>query len=947
LWSTKFDQKESNKLINRNRKLIILIIMLLAGCPAAFSQGLVDGRQIDLGLKKAEIAKEDYSILLPRDRGLASRQKYIDSLLLDPFLRINEMSFLTTHFDAMTYTDYEAYFGRIIRYLGFEIYNPHYLETMMSASEIDAELNTRIDKKFGLDGAHVIRPYLSAILSTRKLIEGDFFERKGNISKSIYDKCDSVFLFLDDKTNKNYLERYQAEMLMEEQKNDLAKLSPFSKYSELYNIGLSIYTIALQKSKEHENKLFFFRDSIKTTIIDTPHGKIALGGKGNDRYEGDFILIVDIGGNDTYKLKELTKDEAFYQPARLIVDLSGNDVYNGGNYTLGGAVFGVNILIDRFGDDMYRGKEVSLGAALYGIGILHDMDGNDKYMADRFSCGAATFGIGALIDNQGNDEYFNVSMSQGFAGPAGFGALLDNAGDDKYYANPKTVAVKFEDIKGSYNQGASRGFNGLSYGGIGMLADRSGKDLYESKTKSQAYSENYSLGLLLDMNDDDKYSSETLSQAAAVNYSLAYLMDMNGNDEFVSKEKSIAYAERKGFALLYDRMGDDEYKVKNSGVAFGNRGGKSFLIDNSGKDEYQCPSKNYLIHGRYRYNNCNYLLDLGGRDNIFGKRMSGINTVNHLDFVEMKFELTSIDDDTALSGLFPKDDSIRVVLNGYDNFEEYYAHLLYEDTLYMYYNLTNKDYISYDAMMDFVCDHLHLMDEKFKNCNSRFISIISRNRIIGIDTNNRSSRITLSRLIDSTRSKNRNVANNSSDLLYYSFSNELPLIYDLFLNSEGEIRRSALVLFARYGREGEYPEIEKLLESEIAEERAAAVYACYMLAKDEFPESFVSIPNDKSAMVRNAYYYAMDMSISYNLSLIIDGITHAFNDKDRDFFYDILPQYPPREAVYDQYKEIIFDLPDNRREELYKAVQDDERWMKFLRKNSVKEKSGRLRSLIR
>lgn len=912
--------------------------MLLAGCPAAFSQDLIDGRQIEIGLKKAEIAKEDYSILLPRDRGRANRQKYIDSLLLDPFSRINELSLLTAHFDAKTHTDYEAYFGRIIRYLGFEIYNPHYLETMLSASDIDAELNTRIDKKFGLDGAHVIRPYLSTILSTRKLIEGDFFERKGKISRLIYDKCDSVFLFLDDNTNKNYLERYQAEMLMEEQKKDLARMSPFCKHSELFNIGLSVYAIALQKSKVNENKLFFFKDSIKTTIIETPYGKVALGGKGNDRYEGDFILIVDIGGNDTYKLKELTKDEAFYQPARLIVDLSGNDVYNGGNYTLGGAVYGVNILIDRFGDDMYRGKEVSLGAALYGIGILHDMDGNDKYMADRFSCGAATYGIGALIDNQGNDEYFNVSMSQGFAGPAGFGALLDNAGDDKYYANPKTVAVKFEDIKGSYNQGSSRGFNGLSYGGIGMLADRSGKDLYESKTKSQAYSENYSLGLLLDMNDDDKYSSETLSQAASVNYSLGYLMDMNGNDEFISQEKSVAYAERKGFALLYDKTGDDEYKAIEIAIACGAAGGKSFLVDISGNDEYIIKKKRLTWGILFQYNSCSYLFDLGGRDRIFGKQKSGINVGNHLSFFGDNSKKVMAD--TPINLLTQHPDSIKALASSMDNFIEYYANCIYNDSINCYDQEIDIDFLKEEETAKIIFDKLYIEDQKFFLTNQCFLKVLKRN-----------NREINTRLIDSLRSNDLMVAISSIYTLCLNDpnSNNISHLYKVIQSLEGDIRNKALVSFADLAEQGKFPEIEKMLESKNAEARAAAVYACYMLAKDEFPESFVSIPNDKSAMVRNAYYYAMYNRSVYSFNLILDGITHAFNEKDKDYFYSLLshPNHTPDEEEFDRQKEIIFTLPEKRREDLYKAVQNNERWIEFLKKNSRKEKNGRLRRLIR
>jgi hypothetical protein len=951
--------------------IISSIILTSTYSTEAFAQGLIDTKQIDQALKKFEIIHDDYSVNLTRNRSLRGRQKIIDSLLIDPFSRFNELAFLPTLFDANSPSDYEKYFGHILQYLDFEEYHPYYLETMVTASNIDQELQLRLDDVFGLDGAHVIRPYVSATLKAKILLQGDFYERKGTLSRKIYDNCDSVMLFLDDYQEEDPLVRYQAQQRLELQIEELSKMSPYCKGSDLYNIGLSMYTIALMQSKKNENKLFYFRDSIKTRIIETPHGRIAIGGKGNDRYEGDFVLILDVGGNDTYKLSDLSKDDAFNYPTRMIIDLSGDDIYNSGDYSLGGAVFGINIVIDRSGNDIYRAGEVALGAALYGFGILHDMDGDDKYMADRFACGAAVYGVGALIDNNGSDDYFTISMGHGFAGPSGFGALLEFDGNDRYISKYKNVALKYRNVHGTYNQGASKGFDGNSYGGIGLLADRSGNDNYSSKSRSQAYSENYSIAMLFDFNGNDKYESEEYSQAAASNYSLAYLLDLNGKDQYKANKRSLAYAELHGFALLYDNMGNESYTAKELAIAYGEDGGKSFLVDLSGNDEYKLDAsvsnKNLHDFGS-RIETCNYLLDMKGTDKVFGKTKVGKKAVNHLDLylapydsktphVSFKLPIVSIKD---------FDDQISV-----DNtsLEKLLALVLMVDSLKND-SLQSKigEAISQEGVIanDFISSNLNTNDKIVIEFLSKLAySNIILETVLQIRIND-----TYIILSDSLNSDNFIVFKNSANVLGgIGDSVSIEILYNYSKEAEGERKNIALRNYARIGKKGKYPEIELMLDSEDPKDRATAVYTLFMLAEDVFPQGFISLPNDKSAMVRNAYYHAfinrMNYMVTYDahfqnprnkfnysFNLLLDGYEKAYNERDKEIYFSMIPHTKPSEEVFEDFKDIFYDFPVERRRFIYETVFNSrsslkEGWREFLIKNKRQEKNTELRELIK
>ncbi|MGE5345651.1 MAG: hypothetical protein ACM3JH_06835, partial [Acidithiobacillales bacterium] len=154
--------------------------------------------------------------------------------------------------------------------------------------------------------------------------------------------------------------------------------------------------------------------------VDTTFGRIRVAGTGNDRHlvysdERPFLLIVDLGGDDSY----IGSHAAGIWPAQrvsVVIDLCGNDTYEAGpgEPSQGSGLGGVGILWDAAGNDRYEAAERSQGFAQFGAGILVDDSGNDDYRLGVAGQGAALFGTALLLDQAGDDRYQILHDGQGY-----------------------------------------------------------------------------------------------------------------------------------------------------------------------------------------------------------------------------------------------------------------------------------------------------------------------------------------------------------------------------------------------------------------------------------------------------------------------------------------------------------------------------------------------------
>lgn len=390
----------------------------------------------------------------------------------------------------------------------------------------------------------------------------------------------------------------------------------------------------------------------------TPAGDVVIGGRGANSYQLDRMpgvnVVVDLGGDDVYE--EGTCSLA--RPVLVVIDLAGDDVYRGSKPAIqGAAVLGISMLLDLEGDDAYRARDLAQGSCLAGAGLLIDYAGNDSYLGLRRIQGSAICGVGILLDRAGNDAYKGAMWTQGVGGPLGLGVLDDLQGNDHYYGGGRYVNSYKDDDNPTpgyegWAQGMGEGKRAVANGGIGVILDGAGDDVYEfdylshgggywlgvgfardfggndrrlgatlkaydggNRTERRyqrfgtGFGCHYALGFCFDDEGDDVYNGTIMGLGFAWDCAVGGLYDFGGDDLYdASGSTTKGVGAQAGLGVLYDYDGDDVYRGRGQGYASSGisyhdlpqcGGNFSFLIDYGGEDEYGCRAKNDSYNRRY------------------------------------------------------------------------------------------------------------------------------------------------------------------------------------------------------------------------------------------------------------------------------------------------------------------------------------------------------------
>jgi hypothetical protein len=339
------------------------------------------------------------------------------------------------------------------------------------------------------------------------------------------------------------------------------------------------------------------------------------GGKGADRHHVDKGIWIDAGGDDEYVLEGPDKPGVFL----LIVDMGGNDLYiSKDSLDRSPGNMGIDLIADLGGNDRYLGTNFAFGSTLFGYASIYDAAGHDTYEGRCASLGFGFFGLGVIEDRAGNDVYSASLMSEGVGSTMGMGLLLDRAGNDQYLARPTFQDdLRYTDHNIHMVQGFGIGFSPDFAGGIGILRDGGGNDLYVADIFGQGAAYWYALGMLIDESGDDRYEAHQYAQGAGVHIAVGALLDFGGNDHHASKGVSQGCGHDLGFGLLYDKSGDDNYLATDMSQGAGSANGLGILQDAAGSDIYESLNTEMALgHADMRRDrgSFGFFLDGGGTD---------------------------------------------------------------------------------------------------------------------------------------------------------------------------------------------------------------------------------------------------------------------------------------------------------------------------------------------
>ncbi len=339
----------------------------------------------------------------------------------------------------------------------------------------------------------------------------------------------------------------------------------------------------------------------------TPLGFVALGGTGPETFQATspgHLLVLDLGGNDKYM--GVLGATRFGVPLSVILDLGGDDVYENDDEPLpsfAAGHLGYAVMVDVEGDDTYLSNYNSLASACLGVAILDDRAGNDSYSSVNFSQAAAMLGVALLRDGAGEDKYYSFRASQSYASYRGASLLLDVDGNDSYVAEAEIniyPSAQNSKYNANMSQGAGQGYRndaaGLpnSYsGGVALLADLQGDDIYSAGLFAQGVGYWFGVGFHLDVAGNDEYDGIWYNFGASAHFAGGVHGDWEGDDTyFCLQDQCLGEGRDYSIGFMLNGSGKDSYWGKaDRNIGAGDLYGTGIFWDQEGEDSYRTDGK--------------------------------------------------------------------------------------------------------------------------------------------------------------------------------------------------------------------------------------------------------------------------------------------------------------------------------------------------------------------
>jgi hypothetical protein len=322
---------------------------------------------------------------------------------------------------------------------------------------------------------------------------------------------------------------------------------------------------------------------------DTPAGRIEIWGRGDTRHTTRCAFCFDLAGDDDWV--DCAGAADLDHPVSITIDWSGNDTYTSTSpFSQGGALGGIGILWDHAGDDEYVARTWSQGCGVAGLGLLMDDGGRDVYHGQEECQGVGFAGAGVLVDGGNDDDlYTGVRFCQGVGFPGGVGALIEKGGNDRYVCTGRYDSEYGEPgLFSGWGQGVGFGFRNIASGGIGILYDLAGDDVYEAGNFSQGGGYFYGWGILRDDAGNDRYIGSRYAQGFAAHQAVGTFLDGCGNDLYQchsSVADGISWDETS--VVFHDMGGDDVYERSGQWLAGAAMNGMVLFRDDGGNDRFE------------------------------------------------------------------------------------------------------------------------------------------------------------------------------------------------------------------------------------------------------------------------------------------------------------------------------------------------------------------------
>ncbi|MBI1333333.1 MAG: hypothetical protein GC165_10690 [Armatimonadetes bacterium] len=391
------------------------------------------------------------------------------------------------------------------------------------------------------------------------------------------------------------------------------KISQESLYALLAKVNLPmIRNAALELDHEVQDALPKIRLAAaagwKSRAIFSENGvNVEVAGVNDDLHDTrNSHLCIDLGGRNRYT----GRYGAGIGYASVVIDLGSDIKSDFPDASAGVGILGIGEAIFEGARPDLIAKNIAFGSGLAGVGVIK-VDQAFRMESRSLGQGFGMCGIGLMIGSKGSDTQKIGYLGQGAGMMGGVGWLFNPAGNDRYRAGGLVP-------DGISRQGflcRAQGYCGILPGGMGLLTDNDGDDLYEAGAESQASASGCGIASLYDLEGEDAYFVHRKGQAFAEDEGVAMLFDMAGDDVYMVRENQChAYAVDRSVALVLDRAGNDVVAAHDSEPATAQEGSVAIYLDAEGSDTFAGPvGVGVTVDGRF---GVGLFADFGGDNKI-------------------------------------------------------------------------------------------------------------------------------------------------------------------------------------------------------------------------------------------------------------------------------------------------------------------------------------------
>lgn len=331
---------------------------------------------------------------------------------------------------------------------------------------------------------------------------------------------------------------------------------------------------------------FTNRDEAVLYQAETSAGPVIVGGTRPKVYEKDAALILDLGGHNLYMNNAGGTREGI--PVTLVIDWGGHNRYIArDNFSQGAALFGGGFLIDLVGSSTFVALDGSQGTGFWGVGFLYH-GGNSVFQARKNSQGVGQMGVGLLVGRQGHNSYSCMNEGQALGLYGGAGIMIDKGGHNIYRLGGLEPDHR-DPLKSTVSMGQGFGYGLMPGedkmgvpGGMGVLIDEMGHNIYIADYFAQGSSYYFSVGILDSRGANNQFIAGRYAQGAGIHSSVGVLLNRGGDSTFFSSYGvSQGMGHDYGIGFLQSDRGVNDYRGGVLVQGATTRGGLGILVDRS------------------------------------------------------------------------------------------------------------------------------------------------------------------------------------------------------------------------------------------------------------------------------------------------------------------------------------------------------------------------------